>query len=130
MGSGPVGKVWMGAPHLFEAQQSELVDVLAKYLDRVTTELGLAKNEIAGILVKDCYPIRSPPYRIAQGTVKQLREEIGLVGKDIIVPSKSPWTSPMLPVRKKGTDRICLRRLNEVTINDPFHMPCIEDLLN
>ena len=67
--------------------------------------------------------------------VKQLREEIeGLVGKDIIVPSKSPWTSPMVPVRKKGTDRIRLcidyRRLNEDTINDPFQMPCIEDLLN
>ena len=52
------------------------------------TELGLAKNEIAEILVKDCYPIRTPPYRIAPGMVKQLREQIeGLVGKDIIVPS-------------------------------------------
>ena len=124
----------MGAPHLSEAQQSELGDVLAEYRDRVTTELGLAKNEIAEILVKDCYPIRSPPYCIAPGMVK-LREEIeGLVGKDIIVPSKSPWTSPMVPVRKKGTDRIRLcidyRHLNEVTINDPFQMPCIEDLLN
>ena len=131
----PVGKVWMGAPHLSEAQQSELGDVLAEYLDRVTTELGLAKNEIAEILVKDCYPIRFSPYRIAPGMVKQLREEIeGLVGKDIIVPSKSPWTSPMVPVRKKGTDRIrfCIdyRCLNEVTINDSFQMPCIADLLN
>ena len=36
----PVGKVWIGAPHLSEAQQSELGDVLAEYLDRVTTELG------------------------------------------------------------------------------------------
>ena len=131
----PVGKVWMGAPHLSETQQSELGDVLAEYPDRVTTELGLANNEIAEILVKDCYPISTPPYRIAPGMVKQLREEIeGLVGKDVIVPSKSPWTSPMVPVRKKGTDRIRLcidyRCLNEVTINDPFQMPCIEDLLN
>ena len=56
-----------------------------------------------------------------------------MVGRDIIVPSKSPWTSPMVPVRKKGTDRIRLcidyRRLNEVTINDPFQMPCIDDLV-
>ena len=57
----------MGAPHLSEAQQSELADVLAEYPDIVTTELGLAKNEIAEILVKDGYPIRSPPYRIAPG---------------------------------------------------------------
>ena len=76
----------------------------------------------------------TPPYLIAPGMVKQLREEIeGLVGKDI-VPSNSLWTSPMVPVRKKGADRIRLcidyRRLNEVTINDPFQMPCIEDLLN
>ena len=54
----PVGKVRMGAPHLSEAQQSELGDVLAEYPDRVTTELGLAKNEIAEILVKDRYLIR------------------------------------------------------------------------
>ena len=124
----------MGAPHLSEAQQSELGDVLAEYPDRVTTELGLAKNEIAEILVKDCYPIKIPPYRIAPGMVKQISEEIeGLVGKDI-VPSNSPWTSVMVPARKKGTDRIRLcidyRRLNEVTINDPFQMPCIEDFLN
>ena len=112
----PVGKVWMGTPHLSEAQQSELGDVLAEYPDRVTTELGLAKKEIAEILVKDCYPIRPQPYRIAPGMVKQLREEIeGLVGKDI-VPSKSPWTSPII--------RFCIdyRRLNEVKINDPFQI--------
>ena len=29
----PVGKVWMGAPHLSEAQQSELGDLLAEYPD-------------------------------------------------------------------------------------------------
>ena len=52
----PVGKVQMGAPHLYEAQQSELGDVLAEYSDRVTTELGLAKNEIAEILVKYSTP--------------------------------------------------------------------------
>ena len=40
------------------------------------TELGLAKNEIAEILVKECYPIRAPPYRIAPGMVKQLREDV------------------------------------------------------
>ena len=91
----PVGKVQIGSPHLSEAQQSELGDVLAEYLDRVTTELGLAKNEIAEILVKDSYPIMTPPYRVAPGMVKQLREEIeGLVGKDIMVPSilgPLPW---------------------------------------
>ena len=29
----PVGKVWLGVPHLSEAQQSELGDILAKYPD-------------------------------------------------------------------------------------------------
>ena len=66
-----------------EAQQSELDNVLAEYPDRLMTELGLARKEIAEILVKDCYPIKSSPNL---GMVKQLWEEIkALVERDIIV---------------------------------------------
>ena len=43
----------------------------------------------------------------------------------VIKLSKSPWSSPLVPVRKKdGTIRLCVdyRRLNAVTVDDPYPM--------
>ena len=51
----------------------------------------------------------------------------------IIEPSHSPWSAPLVAVRKKdGKVRICgdYRRLNVVTDNDPYVMPRMEELLD
>ena len=50
----------------------------------------------------------------------------------IIVPSKSPWTSPIVPVKKKdGSLQLCVdyRRLNQVTAEDRYPMSRVEELL-
>lgn len=49
----------------------------------------------------------------------------------VIEPSQSPWSSPMVLIRKdSGKDRLCLdsRKLNEVTVKDP--LPIINGLLS
>ena len=51
---------------------------------------------------------------------------------DIIEPSKSPWSAPIVPVRKKdGTIRLCVdyRLLNQVTKPDKFPMPNVTDII-
>lgn len=48
------------------------------------------------------------------------------------MPSTSPWTSPIVPVRKKdGSLRLCIdyRKLNDMTTEDRYPMPRVEELL-
>ena len=50
----------------------------------------------------------------------------------IVVPSSSPFASPVLLIQKKdGSWRFCVdyRRLNELTIKNRFPMPIMEEIL-
>ena len=79
-------------------------------------------------------PIRSIPYRIPLVWREKLREEIReLLDQDIIQPSTSSWGSPVVTVKKKdGSLRMCVdyRKLNKVTVEDPYQMPRIDELID
>ena len=133
--SEPVGKMKMVTPELTEEQQVDLQLVLEEFGDVVTGKLGKVKNYKDTISTGDIDPISSHPYRIAPGWRTDLKGEIDeLLKQGIIVPSRSPWSSPMVPVRKHGTKaiRLCIdyRMLNKATNAVPFQMPLIEELLD
>lgn len=79
-------------------------------------------------------PIRQHPRRLPIAK----REEAEEIIKDmhdhgIIEPSDSPWSSPVVLVKKKdGSTRFCVdyRHLNEVTKKDCYPIPRIDDTLD
>ena len=56
-----------------------------------------------------------------------------MLSADVIEPSYSPWSSPVVLVRKKdGSTRFCIdyRKLNAVSIKDSYPLPRIDDSLD
>ena len=56
-----------------------------------------------------------------------------MLAKGIIEPLSSPWSSPVILVKKKdGTIRFCVdyRKVNGVTVKDSYPLPRIEDCLD
>ncbi|CAF3989661.1 unnamed protein product, partial [Rotaria sordida] len=79
-------------------------------------------------------PIYTPPYRVSYKDEQIQRDEINkLLKQGIIEESTSPWSSPIVLVRKKdGTVRFCVdfRKLNNVTTKDAFPIPRIDDIFD
>ena len=130
----PIGKVRMGTPALTSDQKSELQMLLEEFSDVVTTELGKVLGTEHVIDTGQVQPIRTAPYRIVPRWRAELKAEIhSLVRQGILVPTRSPWSSPMVPVRKlSGLIRLCIdyRKLNNATKADPYQMPVVQDLLD
>ncbi|CAF1477404.1 unnamed protein product, partial [Rotaria sp. Silwood1] len=77
-------------------------------------------------------PVHIPPYRKSNKDQETLRKETDkLLKNGIIEHSTSPWSSPVVLVKKKdGTTRFCVdhRRLNQITTKDAFPLPRIDDI--
>lgn len=74
--------------------------------------------------------VRRLPFALRHVVAQQLKD---MQQQGVIEPSKSPWASPVVLVKKRdGTHRFCVdyRSLNSVTKPDSFPLPRIEDLLD
>ncbi len=98
------------------------------------TKLGRTKVMTHKIDTGSARPIWLPPRRIPPHLYDEVQKIIAEMFRDgVIIPSKSPWASPVtLVLKKDGSIRFCVeyRRLNALTKRDSFPLPRIDDTLD
>ena len=119
-----------------ELQNSDIKQKLRELVKQYRDVFALAKDPLGTavgtehrIETKDAVPIKMAPYKIAPHKLPAIRAEIQeVLGKGVIVPSRNPFSSPIVMVPKKdGTNRMCIdyRKLNEITVKDAYPLPRI-----
>ena len=113
-------------------QKGQLQEVVKKY-ERIFTDVPGHANIIEHeVKLTSDEPIRSKLYTIPYNARESLKRDIrDMERMGVIRESKSPYSSPVVIVRKKdGTNRVCVdfRKLNCITEFDPTPMPTAEDI--
>ena len=79
-------------------------------------------------------PIHSAPYHVGHKQKVIVDSQIKeMLDNNVIRPSRSPWSSPVVLVNKKdGNIRFCIdyRKLNQITKKDVYPLPRIDDCLS
>lgn len=96
-------------------------------------DIGCAGVTQHRIELLDSTPIRQRPRRFPEPIDKEIERQCDELRElDVIEYSRSPWSSPVVPIKKKdGSLRLCIdyRQLNRVTKADRFPMPNMNDLV-
>ena len=123
--------------NLSTADQDQAIALFSKYSDVFATSeynLGCAKDVLHYIDTGDSPPIRLRPIRRSLAAESVVNKEVAeLIERGMLVPSKSPWASPILIVKKKdGSNQVVIdyRKLNKVTKKDSYPLPSIDDALD
>lgn len=105
-------------------------NVFSKGID----DMGRTSLALHSIDVGDSRPIKQPHRRQALAKQEETDNIVrDMLRQDIIEPSYSPWSSPVVLVKKKnGATRFCIdyRKLNNITTKDSFPLPRIDDTLD
>ena len=115
-------------------QKDRLIPVIAKFSELAKNKLSLTNMTTFNIDTGDAKPFRLRQYPLSPALMRQLNSELDIMlEQGIVEPSKSPWCSPVLMVKKKsGEYRFCFdgRRLNAVTVQDSYPLPRIDTILS
>lgn len=119
------------------AEEREILNLLAKHCQCSPSgvdKIGCTGDVEHTIQTGEANPVFCQPYRVSKFERDLINEKVGEMLRDgIIQPSQSPWSSPVVLVRKKSGDhRFCVdyRRLNAVTKRDVYPLPRMDDVFD
>ncbi|KAJ0028630.1 hypothetical protein Pint_35011 [Pistacia integerrima] len=124
-------------PDTYPTPHPLLQKVLNDFHDVFSIPMGLPPNRTHNHkipLFEGAQPTNVRPYRyphFQKAEIEKIVKE--LLHDGVIQPSQSPYSSPVLLVRKTdGSWRMCVdyRALNNVTIKDRFPIPVVDELLD
>lgn len=122
--------------HLTEPQKVTADHVIKQFRNISYEERGLGRTTLIthSIDTGDAAPIRQRYYRQSQEKQRLLNEQLDdMLKEDVVEPSDSPWSSPVLLTPKKnGELRFCLdsRKLNLITKKDAYSLHISEIMDN
>ena len=117
-------------------QQEQVVQLLSRFpsvLSSGDSDVGctnVIKHKIETLTEE---PVQVPVRRLQGPILREIEENCKKMEEEgIIRRSKSPYSAPVVPIRKKdGTIRLCIdyRELNKITKGDSFPIPNLVDML-
>ncbi|GFT85674.1 retrovirus-related Pol polyprotein from transposon 297 [Trichonephila clavipes] len=121
----------MMSPELSDEHRNKLSELLRKFSGLFTkTDKSTAANTNVKhrIFTGDHAPINQRAYRVSPTERRIIHEEVQkMLVEGIVQPSESPWSSPIVLVRRFCVD---YRKLNSVTKKDVYPLPRIDDTLD
>ncbi|GFU64074.1 transposon Ty3-I Gag-Pol polyprotein [Trichonephila clavipes] len=110
----------MMSPELSDEQRNKLSNYSGNFLgfSRRPTSRQPRTNVKHRIFTGDHAPINQRAYRVSPTERRIIHEEVQkMLDEGIVQPSESPWSSPIVLVKKNGSWRFCVdyRKLNSVT---------------
>ncbi|RWS00536.1 Retrovirus-related Pol polyprotein from transposon 17.6-like protein, partial [Dinothrombium tinctorium] len=129
------GFVYVGSS-LNTNEQKALLNLLTQFSDRFSFSnktLGICTITKCKIDTGEAQPVHQTPYRYSLSQREEIERQIqDLIEIGVVRPTKSPWSCPVVLVKKKdGSMRMCvdLRKVNSLVKADVYPLPNINDAL-
>ena len=123
--------------HLSNKEREDMTSLILEYKEIFKDDPGLTHLLKHDVEVGDNSPIKQGPYRLNPYKNELVRKEVKyMLDHNLALPSSSPWSSPVVLVKKEkgrqGQHRLCFdyRKLNEITKTDSYPLPRVDDCID